>query len=212
LNTEPDGRTSFHVALSLAESQVAGLITDVVSSLADANLAVVTGDPAVAADLSGRDVVAGERADDLERLLQVQLARFSPMGRDLRLVLTALRLAPELKRSVDLARHIADRAGLVAGLPTSVQSIVQQMGSEALDMWQQVTQAWNRRDAGAAERLERVDDRLDDLSERLREAAADEHLEVATAIQLNLVDRFYERLGDHAVHVAARIRWLVSGQ
>jgi phosphate transport system protein len=200
----------FPRTLEFAETQLASLITEVANAISVANEAVRQGDPAVGSDLGARQVLIGNSTIELEQMLQVYLARFAPMGRDLRLVLTALRMAPELGRSVDLARHIAERADLVNGLPAPVPSLVNQMGSVALDMWREVTEAWRDRDADAAARLERTDDQLDDLQGLLSGVAADEQLSVAVAMQLNLLVRFYERLGDHAVHVSARIRWLAG--
>jgi phosphate transport system protein len=188
------------------------LINEVATALSVANKAVLSGDPSVASDLSAMEMLSAHGTTELEQTLQIYLARFAPMGRDLRLVLTALRLAPELERSVDLARHIAERAGLVVDLPSPLLSLLTQMGDVALDMWRQVVVAWNDRDPGAADRLERIDDQLDDLRRRLYQQAADERLPVALAMQLNLLIRFYERLGDHAVHVSARIRWLATGR
>jgi phosphate transport system protein len=198
--------------LEFAETQLSSLITEVASAVSVANEAVRQGDPSVGSDLGARQVLIGNSTIELEQMLQIYLARFAPMGRDLRLVLTALRMAPELERSVDLARHIAERAELVNGLPQPVPSLVNEMGSVALHMWREVTEAWRDRDADAAARLEQTDDQLDDLQGLLSRVAADQQLSVAVAMQLKLLVRFYERLGDHAVHVSARIRWLVSGQ
>jgi phosphate transport system protein len=198
--------------LEFAESHIARLITEVVNAISVANEAVQQRDSTVGSDLGARQVLIRNSTTEMDGMLQVYLARFAPMAGDLRLVLTALRMAPELERSVDLARHVAERAELVKGLPEPVPSLIGHMGGAAFDMWRQVAEAWRDRDEGAAARLQQADDELDELQAHLGRVAADQQLSVAVAMQLNLLVRFYERLGDHAVHVSARIRWLATGQ
>jgi phosphate transport system protein len=201
----------FQRSLESSDAQVAALVGEVIDALSVANQAAARGDPAVASDLRARQVLIGQTTAELDQTLQVYLARFAPMGRDLRLALTLLRLAPQLERGVELASHVAERAGLVATLPGSLPPLLSQMGGMALSMWEEVALAWDSRDESAADRLEQSDDRLDDLAQKLCRQAAEEQLPVAVAMQLNLLIRFYERLGDHAVHVADRIRWLRTG-
>jgi phosphate transport system protein len=201
----------FQHDLDSSESKVAALFGEVIDALSAANQAVAAGDPAVASELRARQVLIGDTTAQLEQTLQVYLARFAPMAGDLRLVLTLLRLAPQLERSVELAGHVAERASLVGTLPETLQPLLTEMGSVALTMWEQVALAWATRDETAADRLEQMDDRLDGLTQHLGRQAGEEQLPVAVAMQLNLLIRFYERLGDHAVHVADRIRWLRTG-
>jgi phosphate transport system protein len=210
MSPEPDPGPTQR-ALDASASRVAALFDEVIDALTAANQAVAVGDGGIGAELQARDALIGQTTAELEQTLQVYLARFAPMARDLRLVLTLLRLAPQLERSVELAGHIAERAGLVGALPPSLPPLLDQMGSQALTMWQEVALAWNSRDDTAAERLDQMDDQLDDLTRELCRQAAEAELPVATAMQLNLLIRFYERLGDHAAHVADRIRWLRTG-
>ena len=82
------------------------------------------------------------------------------------------------------------------------------MGSRCVTMWVDVATAWADRDAHAAEGLDVVDDELDALHGRLNAEILDGGIPVADAMQAMLVGRFYERLGDHAVHLARRIAHL----
>jgi phosphate transport system protein len=124
-----------------------------------------------------------------------------------------LRVVPELERSGDLAEHIASRAahGLGAHLSPKARGLVEQMGDVGVRLWRAAGDAWADQDVGAAGRLEALDDELDDLSRRLCEEATTGTHEPEAILQLGLVARFYERLGDHAVHIAERIPYLVTG-
>jgi phosphate transport system protein len=78
-------------------------------------------------------------------------------------------------------------------------------------MWQGAADAWAERDPDAAERLDITDDRIDSLHDQLVEELGKGEIALPDAMQTTLVGRFYERLGDHAVHIAERIRYLAIG-
>jgi phosphate transport system protein len=121
-------------------------------------------------------------------------------------------MVPELERSADLAEHIAARAasGLTPMLTPRLRGLVEQMGRVAVRMWREVTEAFADRDPGAAARLTAADDELDTLHEYLTAELVSGSVGVSVALEMALVGRFYERLGDHAVHVAERIRFLAG--
>jgi phosphate transport system protein len=77
-------------------------------------------------------------------------------------------------------------------------------------MWQAAAAAWVERDVDAAARIDAIDDRLDLLHDRLSATLLDGGLERDDALQATLVGRFYERLGDHAVHITERIGYLAG--
>jgi len=119
---------------------------------------------------------------------------------------------PELERSGDLAEHVAQRAmaGLATRLTPNVRGILQDMGTTCVEMWQAAADAWAERDPDAAERIDATDDRIDDLHDQLIAELGQGELVLADALQTTLVGRFYERLGDHAVHIAERIGYLAG--
>jgi phosphate transport system protein len=124
-----------------------------------------------------------------------------------------LRVVPELERSGDLAAHIAQRAvtGLSLRLTPTVRGLLEQMGSICIEMWRAAADAWVERDADAAEQLDTTDDQLDVLHDELVEELGRSEIALPDALQTTLVARFYERLGDHAVHITERIRYLAPG-
>jgi phosphate transport system protein len=120
---------------------------------------------------------------------------------------------PELERSGDLAEHIAQRAvrGLTGELTPRVRGLIEQMGRTGVEMWRASAEAYAERDGQAVARLREQDDELDDLHVSLIAELASGKLSIPVAIELALVGRFYERLGDHAVNIAARVRYLATG-
>ena len=85
------------------------------------------------------------------------------------------------------------------------------MGTICVDLWRRAADAWAERDSAAAAELDDADDRLDDLHDELVAELAEADLALADALQMTLVARFYERLGDHAVHITERVRYLADG-
>jgi phosphate transport system protein len=124
-----------------------------------------------------------------------------------------LRIVPELERSGDLAEHIAQRAvrGLTGELTPRLRGLIQQMGRVSVQMWHETSAAWAAREPHAGDRLRELDDELDDLHLSFIAELAAGGVSVPVAIELALVGRFYERLGDHAVNIAARVHYLATG-
>jgi phosphate transport system protein len=211
---EPDlprpARHRFHQQLALIETKVLQLFALVTEGVAAATDALMAGDSEAARKLSDRDAVLDQLEKDLEQLTERELLMESPMGVDMRYLLSVLRVVPELERSGDLADHIARRGatGLAARLTPTVRGTVEQMGATCVTMWRSASEAWAERDGAAADALDRIDDRLDSLHDSLCEELLVADLALADALQTTLVARFYERLGDHAVHVAERLRYL----
>ena len=85
------------------------------------------------------------------------------------------------------------------------------MSSPSTDLWRMAADAFVDQDAAAGERLEAADDVLDDLHTELTAELLGGSIPAPAAADATLVARFYERLGDHAVHVTERVRYLADG-
>ena len=181
--------------------------------LAGATEALLAGDREAARALVARDEMLDKLYVDVESLVQRQFALQAPMAVDLRFLLSVLRIVPELERSGDLAEHIAQRAvrGLTGELTPRMRGLIEQMGRTGVEMWRNSAEAYAERDGNAVVRLREHDDELDDLHLSLIAELASGKLSIPVAIELALVGRFYERLGDHAVNIAARVRYLATG-
>ena len=206
-------RLAFHRNLEDIDAKVGRLFALVTEALAASTECLLTDDRVTAAALvegdRSIDLLSAEIEAEAERALSLQ----TPMGRDLRYLLSILRMVPELERSADLAEHIAARAasGITPELTPRLRGLVEQMGRVAVRMWRDVTEAFADRDALAAERLTAADDEVDTLHAYLTAELVSGKVGVSVALEMALVGRFYERLGDHAVNVAQRIRFLAQG-
>ncbi len=206
-------RTAFHRELTEIDRQVVQLFALVTEGLAGATDALLSGDREAAKALVERDAMIDAVYIDVEDLVQRQIALQSPMADDLRFLLSVLRIVPELERCGDLTEHIAQRAarGITAELTPRLRGLIEEMGRVGVDLWRASCQAYISRDGEAEPRLRERDDELDDLHVSLTAELASGSLSLPVAIEMALVGRFYERLGDHAVNIAARVRYLATG-
>ncbi len=183
--------------------------------LAAASEAFLGGDRAMA-----RDVVAGDRHLDalqteLEVIVEHELLSAERLDGDtVRELIGVLRIAPELERCGDLIEHIALRTpqGLSALITPRGRGLLGEMARIDAAMWRRVADAYLGDDPAAAIDLRACDDDLDELHVELIEELARGNYAMPVAIEMGLIARFYERLGDHAVNVARRIARSNDGQ
>ncbi len=195
------------------DHKVIQLFALVSEALARATHALLNGEAVL-----GQSVIDGDQAVDaltaeVELLIWDELQERPVQGDELRYLVGLLLIIPELERSADLAEHVAQRAVDHLGTYMSPRSrgIVQLMTEVANEMWQEAADAFGERNR-VGERLEKADEEMDTLHERLTREVAAEEMPVTIAAQVTLLARFYERLGDHAVNLARRIELLAGSR
>lgn len=159
-------------------------------------------------------LLMGEQSIDLlhastEVLVERELAHnLRWTDSEVRHLIAVLRIIPELERSGDLVEHIALRSsqGLARHITPRGRGLVSEMGRTGAEMWRDAATAYADQDPTAADRLRARDDQLDDLHVELSVELTSNDTSIAVAIEMGLVARFYERLGDHAVNVARRVQ------
>jgi len=185
--------------------QLFSLVQDAVTRATEVFLAT---DRDAARTLVQNDRLIDALHDRTERAVLAELSSGSlDPGRQAWLLLV-FRILPELERSGDLAEHIASHAvqGLARWLTPRARHLVEQMGTLGAEMWELAAGAYARRDATVARALRQRDDEIDDLHVNLTSELAAAGITVPVAIEMALVARYFERLGDHAVNIARRIQ------
>ena len=176
-------------------------------AVAAANEALLADDTDALAQIRAGEITIDELMVELEADIERMLLLQAPVAGELRYALALIRIVPELERSGDLAEHIAKRAGtrLTAELTATARGQLERMGQVASAIWRQAADAFADRDVALADSLEEVDDELDDLHTALTAELLGGQVPAAAAADATLVARFYERLGDHAVHIGNRV-------
>ena len=145
------------------------------------------------------------------------LIREQPVASDLRFVVAAIHMNSDIERSGDLVANIAKAVGRLQGAHPDhhVRDLVARMSSEAQTLLRRASESFVTRDAELAASIDELDDLLDDLHYRyIQHVIADARrgdLDPQQSLQLALVGRFYERIGDHAENIGERVRYIVDG-
>lgn len=170
---------------------------------------------------SANEAIAGDHRIDtlrtgVEERCFMLLARQQPVAGDLRAITTALATAADIERMGDLAVHIAKVARMrypSAAVPAEVRPALQQMGLLAARLADMVGSVLADRDTALARALEAEDDEMDSLHRELFALLLADSWPhgVEPAIDVTLLGRYYERFADHAVLVARRVVYLVTG-
>ena len=205
-------REEFQRELEAIEAKVIELFAMVAEDLPRATQALLSGNNEVLAALTEREKVIDALYPEIEELVNREILLQQPVASDLRFLLSVLRIVPELERSHDLVMQVAARANHILGedLSPRTRGIVERMGSLASDMWRQAVDSWYQRDRFAAPVLETRDDEMDELHSSLIAELASGRMALPVTMEMTLVARFYERLGDHAVNIARRVVYLAG--
>ena len=193
---------------------LAGLVRVAVSSATDS---LLEADAAVAEKvISGDDEIDALREKHEEQSFEL-LSLQNPVAGDLRMLVATLRMVQELERMGDLAVHIAKIARLrvpESAVPQDLVPMISRMAAVAEVMIGKVEHIIANSDVQAAEELDQVDQEMDRLRRSsFRALLGSEWTHgVEPAVDIALLGRYYERIADHAVSVAHRVVFLVTGE
>jgi phosphate transport system protein len=154
---------------------------------------------------------------DLDARIIDIIARQQPVASDLRALITALRMSADLERMGDLAHHVAKIVRLrhpESAVPAELLELVESLGVTAEKIATKTGIVISTRDTALAAQVERDDDEMDLLHRQLISKLVEPTWShgVETAVDLTLLGRYYERYADHAVSVARRVIFLVTGK
>jgi phosphate transport system protein len=212
-----EARKNFHDQLGVVHDDLVRLAALVVEALSKGTEAMLAGDVAAGQALIDADDTLDLMALDIEERCYQLLALQQPMAGDLRQLVTAIRLASEFERSGDLVTNILKGAQRLNGPPSEprLRGLLQQMSDLAASLMRRSIEAYADGDAAKAKALDVDDDVLDDRHRdyiaHVLESCRNGDIEIQAAVQLALVGRYYERIGDHAVNVGERVLYMVSG-
>ncbi|MBS2537056.1 phosphate signaling complex protein PhoU [Catenulispora sp. NF23] len=210
-------RDAFHEELDSISETLVEMTRLVGSAMARATTALLDADLTLAESV----IAADDKVDELQHTLDDNsfdlLARQQPVAGDLRTIITSLRMSADLERMGDLARHVAKvarRRYPQSAIPPEIRGTIVEMGDIASELVSKVGSIIAARDVEAALALEAEDDEMDRLHRSLFKSLMDDKWKhgIETAVDVTLCGRYYERFADHAVSVAKRLVFLVTGE
>ena len=185
-------------------------------SIDNATRAFIESNVALAEQVIAEDSRIDGAASELDELAINILARQQPVARDLRIVVSALRISASLERMGDLSEHIAQLARYRFPdkvVPKSLRKTFKELGTLDVAIAKKLTELLQSEDLGLAEEIRNDDDRIDELHVSVFEAVLSETWKGAAVdtVDSTLASRYHERFADHAVTIAKNIQYLATG-
>lgn len=209
-------RETYNDQLHAISVDLVSMTAAVRRAVSNATGALLDGDLAAAEAVIDDDQHIDETRESIEETALLLLATQAPVATDLRQLVVTLRMIADLERMGDLAVHVAKvtrmRVPEIA-VPEVLRPAIVEMAEVADRMIVMVTDVIEHRDIDAAALLELQDDEMDRLHRSLFRTLLSDSWEhgVEPAVDIALLGRYYERIGDHAVSMARRIVFLVTG-
>jgi phosphate transport system protein len=209
-------RDAYHKELESLDQGVVAMGAVVEKSVHLATIAFVEDDKQLAQKVREGEDEVDAMFMDIEKRCLALMAQQAPVAGDLRLVVAILGAISELERTGDIAYNVA-KLVMKDDSPQAdtkvVRTLLAELGSEAQKVLAAGIDAWSQKDEVAAAAVERQDDRSDELHGKVIAAILEIKGEeaVAAAIRLAMLGRYFERIGDHAVNLAERVRYFVTG-
>jgi len=209
-------RTEFHQELDELEASLQEEGSLVVRAIRGAASALEHQDVELCDEVIAFDDEIDQRYLDLERKIELILARQTPVASELRLVLAILHVNIHLERMGDQCVTIAKLTKLSAQLHQAQRLVegLEEMGSRAEEMTRVALDAFATRDADRARALPELDDLIDRANRRVVEQVMAIHEPSAQewGMRMIIVSRCLERIGDNAVDIGEQTNYLVTGE
>jgi phosphate transport system protein len=210
-------RDAYTEQLDELADALAGMCEDVALAMEKATRALLGADLQLAEQVIDEDIRIDEIRHSAEEKAFALLVLQAPVATDLRIVVSAIHGAGDIERMGDLALHVAQAARRrhpQPVLPDEIAPYFAEMGRVGVALARKAGAVIRSRDLAAAAELESDDDAMDDLHKHMFTVLMDRNWNhgVEAAVDVTLLARFYERYADHAVAVARRIVYVVTGQ
>jgi phosphate transport system protein len=185
-------------------------------AMVNATTALLTADLSLAEKVIADDSIIDDMQHELDARTINLIARQGPVASDLRVLVTSLRMSADLERMGDLAHHISKSARMrypATAVPPELALTIEDMGRVCVKIIEKVALVLANRDAEKALEVEKDDDEIDSLHRKIIQTLLDPNWQhgIETAIDMTLLGRYYERCADHAVSIARRVYFLVTG-
>lgn len=209
-------REVFQQELHEVQSRLVEISKLVTISIENATNAFGNSDVVLAEQVIDEDARIDELALSLDELAIQILARQQPVARDLRVVVSALRISASLERMGDMSEHIAQLARYRfpdKAVPKGLRSTFRDMGELDVQISRKLTELLETQDVSLAEVIRNLDDEIDNLHLRVFDKVLGETWKGDTVgtVDATLASRYHERFADHAVSISKKVIYLSTG-
>jgi phosphate transport system protein len=210
-------REAYHKDLHKLREEILNMGSLVGKTIGDAVLSLKNRDVEMAQKVIDMDKEIDAIDHSIEENCMRLLALQQPMARDLRLIISVLKMSIDLERMGDLALEIAVITKMTASVPPIKPLIdIPRMSEICQDMLKNTMIAFENKDVELAEQVARRDDEIDALFDQVRRELISFMIEdpkkITGAQHLTFVARYLERIGDHITNLSESVVFMVTGE
>lgn len=209
-------REVFQTELKEVQDRLVEIASDATRIMEQASAAFIKSDVTLADQALASADAIHEKALNLDESVIRILARQSPVSRDLRILVSALRISASLERMGALAGHIAQIARFRypgSAIPQSLLATFEEMGRLDLELGKKVITLLTNTDVDLAKQIQAEDERVDELHRKVFDTVlGDDWKENAMfTVDVTLASRYHERFADHVVDISSKVSYLTTG-
>ena len=210
-------REVFQSELREVQDRLVEISQSVAVIIEKANKAFLTNDVTQADEALVLSESNEEKALALDELVIRILARQSPVARDLRVLVSALRISASLERMGALAGHIASISRYRypgSAVPDALRKTFEEMGALDIQLAQKLSEVLQNDDVELARAIKSEDERVDELHRSVFDVvlAEDWKENAMFTVDVTLASRYFERFADHVVDISSKVTYLTTGE
>ncbi|MEY3406541.1 MAG: hypothetical protein RLZZ556_613 [Actinomycetota bacterium] len=210
-------RQVFQQELSEVQDRLVDLSESVTEIMEKASAAFLKSDVKKADEAIALAEINEQRASAIDELAIRILSRQSPVARDLRILVSALRISASLERMGALAGHIATIARFrypERAVPEALRKTFSEMGALDCALSKKLTQLLRNTDVDLARSIQAEDQRVDELHQSVFDLVLSKAWKenAVHTVDVTLASRYHERFADHVVDISAKVAYLTTGE
>lgn len=183
--------------------------------IALSSTALSNGDPALAAKVAPRDKEIDQKEREIEALCLKLLLQQQPVAKDLRQISAALKMITDMERIGDQAEDIAEIVSFLDGRNADEHTKLKEMAKATIKMVTDSVEAYVKHNIALAESViaydDVVDSYFDEVKKSLTKIIAENPEDGEYALDLLMIAKYFERIGDHATNIAEWVVYSVTG-
>ena len=209
-------RSRFDEQLALLNKEMIEMGALCEEVIALASKALTEADPELAKKVAPLDAEIDRKEREIESLCLKLLLQQQPVAKDLRQISAALKMITDMERIGDQAEDIAEIVTFLGGRGAENSALLREMARSTIKMVTESVDAYVRQNTALAEQVIAEDDVVDDYFTRVKrgliERIAQDPTDGEFALDLLMIAKYFERIGDHAVNIAEWVIFSVTGE
>ncbi len=177
--------------------------------------AMLEGDDALCEKVFAADAEIDQKERDIETICMKLLLQQQPVARDLRVISSALKMISDMERIGDQASDIAEITKFIKNSNVKSRVHISDMAEAAIKMVTDSVESFVKKDLSLARAVMEYDDKVDNLfdcvKDELVRLISEDRANGEFCIDLLMIAKYLERIGDHAVNIAEWVEYSITG-